>query len=84
MEQIKKKMAVLRETLADAEERADKAEAELKEANERAANVSPCFNCRSLCFVWKPLAAACYHESRISENCCIARSSIYTVKYTAF
>lgn len=43
MEQIKKKMAVLRETLAEAEERADKAEAELKEANERAANVSPCF-----------------------------------------
>lgn len=42
MEQIKKKMAVLRETLADAEDRADKAEAELKEANERAANVSPC------------------------------------------
>lgn len=52
MEQIKKKMAVLRETLAEAEGRADKAEAELKEANERAANVSPCFNCSSLCFVW--------------------------------
>ena len=51
MEQIKKKMVVLRETLAEAEERADKAEAELKEANERAANVSPYFNCRSLCFV---------------------------------
>jgi len=51
MEQIKKKMAVLRESLAEAEGRADKAEAELKEANERASNVSPCFNCSGLCFV---------------------------------
>lgn len=41
MEQIKKKMAVLRQSLLEAEERADKAEAELKEANERASNVSP-------------------------------------------
>ena len=44
MEQIKKKMAVLRENLADAESRADKAEAELKDANERAFSVSPCIN----------------------------------------
>ena len=51
MEQIKKKMAVLRETLADAENRADKAEAELKDANDRASNVSPCNNCSGLCFV---------------------------------
>ena len=51
MDQIKKKMAVLRETLADAEGRADKAEAELKEATSRADNVSPCFNCSGLCFV---------------------------------
>ena len=40
MDTIKKKMASLRETLAQAEERADKAESELKESNERAANVS--------------------------------------------
>lgn len=50
MEQIKKKMAVLRESLAEAESRADKAESELKESNERAANVSP-FHCSRLCFV---------------------------------
>lgn len=48
MEAIKKKMATLRENLADAEAKADKAEADLKDANERAANVSgfqllPCF-----------------------------------------
>lgn len=40
MEQIKKKMAVLRENLSDAEGRADKAETELKDANERASSVS--------------------------------------------
>lgn len=40
METIKKKMASLRETLAQAEERAEKAENELKDANDRAANVS--------------------------------------------
>lgn len=40
MDTIKKKMACLRETLAQAEERADKAEGELKDANERAATVS--------------------------------------------
>lgn len=40
METIKKKMACLRETLADAEKRADTAENELKAANDRAANVS--------------------------------------------
>ena len=40
MEQIKKKMCVLRETLSEAEQRADKAENDLKEANERAENVS--------------------------------------------
>lgn len=51
MEQIKKKMAVLRDSLAEAEGRADKAEAELKVANERAANVSPCCNCSGLCFI---------------------------------
>ncbi|KAK2562976.1 hypothetical protein P5673_013969 [Acropora cervicornis] len=36
MEAIKKKMALLRDQLASAEERAEKAEQELKEANERA------------------------------------------------
>lgn len=40
MEQIKKKMALLKETLAEAESKADRAEGELKEANERAAKVS--------------------------------------------
>ena len=40
METIKKKMATLRETLAAAEAKADKAEGELKDAKERAANVS--------------------------------------------
>lgn len=40
MEQIKKKMAVLRDTLADAEKRADKAEGDLKSAKDRAAEVS--------------------------------------------
>ena len=44
MEAIKKKMANLRETLAEAEEKADKAERELKDANDRAANVSR-FHC---------------------------------------
>lgn len=37
-------MANLRETLAEAEEKADKAERELKDANDRAANVSR-FHC---------------------------------------
>ena len=40
METIKKKMASLRVSLQEAEERADKSEAELKEANDRATNVS--------------------------------------------
>lgn len=40
MEAIKKKMALLRDQLASAEERAEKAEQELKEANERAQAVS--------------------------------------------
>lgn len=40
MEAIKKKMATLRDCLAEAEGKADKAEAELKAANERAATVS--------------------------------------------
>ena len=40
MEQIKKKMACLRETLAEAEAKADKAECELREANDRSAKVS--------------------------------------------
>lgn len=40
METIKKKMATLRETLSEAEKRADTAEKDLKDANDRAANVS--------------------------------------------
>ena len=40
MESIKKKMALLRDQLASAEERAEKAEQELKEASERAQAVS--------------------------------------------
>lgn len=51
MEQIKKKMALLRDNLAEAEKKADEAENELKAANDRAQSVSPCFNCSGLCFV---------------------------------
>ena len=40
MDAIKKKMVKLRETLSEAEEKADNAEKDLKAANERAANVS--------------------------------------------
>lgn len=40
MEAIKKKMTALRGKLAEAEEKAERAESELKEANERAGNVS--------------------------------------------
>lgn len=40
METIKKKMNTLRETLSEAEKRADTAEKDLKDANDRAANVS--------------------------------------------
>lgn len=51
MDAIKKKMAHLRDTLAEAERKADLAEKDLADAKGRADNVSPCFNCSGLCFV---------------------------------
>lgn len=84
MDQIKKKMAVLRQSLLEAEERADKAENELKEANERASNVSPF--CVVGFVLYCVLTSYCGFLLCCpkSKECWMARSSIYTGNWASF